>query len=153
MKILSLQRNKRLLIFSVLAIGVFIFILKEKSFAPSLVAHKNTCIQTAHEFISVDTPKPYTGVTNDFLIQGKARGMWYFEASFPILVLNEKGETIATTIGEATESWMTENFVPFKAHIVIPETYKGNVCLVLKKDNPSGLQKNDASITIPVVLH
>jgi hypothetical protein len=43
--------------------------------------------------------------------------------------------------------------VSFVAHVIIPETYKGEICLILKKDNPSSLPENDASIAIPVTVN
>ncbi len=102
--------------------------------------------------IVVDLPSPGAVTGKTFTVLGKARGPWYFEASFPITVLNEKGEIIAGSIATAKSEWMTTDFVPFEAIITIPESYIGKAVLVLKKDNPSGLPEKDASISFPFTI-
>jgi spore germination protein GerM len=85
------------------------------------------------------------------LIEGQARGSWYFEASFPIKLLDSSGKELAVTIAQAQSDWMTADFVPFKAVInlsVLPEINEG--ILVFQKDNPSGLPKNDKEVRVPV---
>ena len=85
-------------------------------------------------------------------VSGKARGQWYFEASFPIELQDASGTRIATGIGKAEGDWMTENFVPFTAalHFAPPQTNTG--MLILKKDNPSGLPEHDAEVHVPVTF-
>jgi Immunoglobulin-like domain of bacterial spore germination len=85
-------------------------------------------------------------------IFGKARGTWFFEGSFPIVVKNADGDVVAQGIATAQGDWMTEEFVPFEATIEIPPSASGNGTVVFMKDNPSGLPENDASMRIPVVF-
>lgn len=101
--------------------------------------------------IQVTTPKPGEVLPSTFTLSGKARGGWYFEASFPYQVLDANGMKIAEGPAQATGDWMTPEFVPFTLKINIPN-YKGKATLVLKNDNPSGLPENDASVSIPITI-
>lgn len=102
------------------------------------------------DLIKITAPRPNEIITSPLTIEGEARGYWFFEASFPVKLVDAAGKEIATGIAEAQSDWMTEKFVPFKATLEFsqPETLKGT--LILQKDNPSGLSENDDSLKIPV---
>jgi hypothetical protein len=101
--------------------------------------------------ITVTTPQPDQKVSSPLDIAGQARGYWFFEASFPIVLLDCNGQSLASGIATARGEWMTEEFVPFTASLTFtpPAGLKYGV-LVFKKDNPSGLPENDAEIRVPV---
>ncbi len=115
-----------------------------------IITQKFTYSNSNAEMIVIDSPLPDTVVTKDLVITGKARGQWFFEASFPIQVLDKDGTIIATGIGEAKGDWMTTEFVPFTATIKVPDSYTGTLTIVLNKDNPSDMRENDASISFSV---
>jgi hypothetical protein len=102
--------------------------------------------------IRISQPRPNDSVTSPFVIKGEARGTWFFEASFPITILDESGNIIGQTIAQAKSEWMTEDFVPFEAtlNFYVSKDQKGT--LILKKDNPSGLPENDDELRIPIKL-
>jgi hypothetical protein len=102
--------------------------------------------------IQVELPFPGAVTGKTFKVIGKARGTWFFEASFPIELLDNNGKVIAVGIAQAKDEWMTENFVPFEAEIKAPVSYIGEATLLLKKDNPSGLPEYDASISFPITV-
>lgn len=102
--------------------------------------------------IKIDNPRPNQIISSPLEISGQARGLWFFEASFSILLLGENGQTITQTIATAQSDWMTEEFVPFKAKIEFPLNLAGLATLVFKKDNPSGLPANDDQLEMPVFL-
>jgi hypothetical protein len=104
------------------------------------------------DMITVELPFPGAVTGKTFTVIGKARGPWFFEASFPITVLDEKGMVLARGIAQAKSDWMTTDFVRFEAKIVVPESYIGKAVLVLQKDNPSGLPEKDASISFPFTI-
>ncbi|MCX6715041.1 MAG: hypothetical protein NTX72_04455 [Candidatus Uhrbacteria bacterium] len=84
---------------------------------------------------------------------GKARGSWFFEGSFPIVLLNGKKEIIASGTAQAKGNWMTADFVPFEATLKFDETHLTNAgTLVFKNDNPSGLPENEKTFSVPVAL-
>lgn len=102
--------------------------------------------------IRVITPQPSTLITSPLTIRGEARGTWFFEASFPIELVDAAGRIITTTIAQAQGNWMTEDFVPFEATLRFDVTTTTPGELIFKKDNPSGLPQNEAELRIPVVL-
>ena len=104
------------------------------------------------DLIRVTTPSPNIIVKSPLSISGEARGYWFFEASFPIKVLDGNGTVLGIGIAQATTEWMTEDFVPFSTTIVfnVPGTRRGT--LVLQKDNPSGLPKHDDELRFPIVF-
>lgn len=113
---------------------------------------KITYTQATEDLITVSLPFPGAVTGKEFMVTGSARGTWYFEASFPIEVLDQDGNLLAMGHAEATSNWMTTDFVPYTAQIKVPESYIGPATLVLKKDNPSGLPEHDASISFPITI-
>lgn len=128
------------------AAGVALIILPGKSQAP-------TVVDLHADLIVVDSPKAEGSISSPVTITGKARGTWYFEASFPVNILDASGKVIAEVPAQAQSDWMTSEFVPFEATLAFPAQPAGsNGSIVLKKDNPSGLPEHDDSITIPIVF-
>ena len=86
-------------------------------------------------------------------IEGKARGNWFFEGSFPIELIDTDGNTLTSTVAQAQSDWMTTEFVNFTAYLEFNKSINTNHALiVLSKDNPSGNPDFDQSIFIPVIL-
>ncbi|MFH1401805.1 MAG: Gmad2 immunoglobulin-like domain-containing protein [Parcubacteria group bacterium] len=104
------------------------------------------------ELIIVENPQPNEIIQSPYAIKGQARGYWFFEGSFPIKLLDEKGNIIRETFTQAQDEWMTEDFIPFELILdfYIPKDQPGT--LIFIKDNPSGLPENDAQIRVPVFL-
>ncbi len=97
--------------------------------------------------LSKDTP-----IIDGFKIIGQAKGNWFFEGSFPIVLQDENGKVIVTTIAQATKDWMSPDFVPFEATLNFNVISDINGTLIFKKDNPSGLPEHDAQLAIPVLI-
>jgi hypothetical protein len=105
------------------------------------------------EALQVTAPYPYREITSPLTITGQARGTWFFEASFPVVLTDWDGKIIAQGIATAKSDWMTENFVPFEAKLEFTKpVYNNRGTLILKKDNPSGLPQYDQAYEIPVVF-
>ncbi len=100
--------------------------------------------------IRVTSPTRNAVITSPLIVRGEARGTWYFEASFPITLLDANGKVIARSHVQAQGDWMTENFVPFEGKIEFTKPTTATGTLLLEKDNPSGLPQYDKSISIPV---
>lgn len=109
-------------------------------------------VNASSGMIFVNLPFPGAVTGKKFTVVGKARGMWYFEAGFPIEVLDKDAKSIATGIGRAQGDWTTTEFVPFSTEITIPDSYQGEATLILKNDNPSGLPENEASVSFPITI-
>jgi len=102
------------------------------------------------DLIKIDSPRPNAVVTSPLKISGQARGTWYFEASFPVKLLDGDGNVLAQTPAQAQSDWMTENFVPYKATLEFSAPATDTGTLVLEKDNPSDLPQNADSLIVPV---
>jgi hypothetical protein len=100
--------------------------------------------------IRLEAPQPNSLVRSPLTIRGQARGTWYFEASFPVRLLDANGKVLVAQPAQAQSDWMTEDFVPFISTLIFktPSTTTG--WLVLAKDNPSGLVEHDDELRIPV---
>lgn len=121
---------------------------------PAPVTNNGNAAEVADRIV-VTSPKPNETISNPLVITGEARGTWFFEASFPVVLYAENGpETgIGGTIATADGDWMTEDFVPFTATLNYSGTdISGPGTLVLMRDNPSGLPENDAELRIPVII-
>jgi len=116
------------------------------------IAPPTTYVNASDDMIRVELPFPGAVTGKEFSVIGEARGGWFFEASFPIEVLDEDGNTLATGHAEAQGEWMTADFVPFRGEIAVPESYMGPATLILRKDNASGLPEHDASVSFPITI-
>lgn len=106
-----------------------------------------------YDLIRLDLTLPGSRIASPLKLSGKARGNWFFEASFPIVLVDWDGRIIAETHATAEGDWMTTDFVPFSATLVFtkPDTSVSNRgALILRKDNPSGLPENDDALELPV---
>jgi len=102
------------------------------------------------DLIIVDSPRPNDAAKSPVTITGKARGTWYFEAQFPIKIVDANNKEIGTVAAKATGDWMTEDFVPFTAQLEFSAPATATGTLILKNDNPSGDPAKDKQLTIPV---
>lgn len=116
------------------------------------IPERVTYVNATADQIVVENPFPGAVTGKTFMVLGKARGSWYFEASFPIELVDTNGKTIAMGIATAKKDWMTANFVPFSAEISAPTNFIGKATLILRKDNPSGLPEHDSSISFPITV-
>jgi len=107
---------------------------------------------TQHEAMRVSAPAGNAVVASPLVVAGEARGGWYFEATFPIALLDAHGNTLANGYGQAEGEWMTEGFVPFRAELTftLPAEATEAGTLVLQKANPSGLPEHAAEVRVPV---
>lgn len=102
------------------------------------------------DLIQLTFPTPNQVVKSPLNIDGQARGKWFFEASFPVKILDSNGKVLGTAIASTTSDWMTDKFVTFSASLVFEASTTASGTLVLEKDNPSGLVENEDSLEIPV---
>lgn len=127
--------------------------------------------------IRVRTIRPGDTVQSPLAVEGEALGTWFFEASFPVRLIDGNDKEIAVTPAQAQGEWMTQenlqdfpapsvneglsgvkpttegrtqDFVPFRALLTFapPQTAEGT--LILEKNNPSGLPENADELRIPV---
>jgi hypothetical protein len=128
----------------VIGMGWYFFGKVPTTIAPTLTP-------PATNVITLTEPAIDSLITSPLHFSGQARGQWYFEGTFPVVLTNEAGTIIAQGTATAQGEWMTEQFVPFSGDIVFEapaNSEKGK--LILQKSNPSDLPENDDSLEIPI---
>ena len=105
------------------------------------------------DLIRLSSPRPGDTISSPLIIEGEARGFWFFEADFPVILTDWNGLIVAEHFASSTDDWMTENFVPFISTIefeVPTSTVSNRGTLILRKHNASGLPEHDDALEIPV---
>lgn len=132
-------------------LAVFLVVTPAPKQASDTLAPEDAAQPFVSENVKISSPVRNASVAKTFTVVGEARGTWYFEASFPVQVRDPDNNLVGQGIAQATENWMTNEFVPFTAPITV-ENYSGPATLVLMKDNPSGLPENEDSVEFPIVV-
>lgn len=139
----------------VLCLGVLSFAVSQFS-NTGVTPIESENITPHTEIISVDTPIPNQHVSSPLTVSGQARGTWFFEGSFPIVIVDWDGRIIGEGIGTAQGEWMTTDYVPFVATIpytISQDTPYDRGAIILKRDNPSGLPEYDDAREIPILFN
>lgn len=111
------------------------------------------------DLIGLFFPQEGDAIESPLIVSGEARGFWFFEADFPVILTNWDGLIIAESIASAQSDWMTENYVSFEAELVFEnpvfpgaeeEHFSRRGFLILQKDNPSGLPEHDDALEISI---
>lgn len=105
--------------------------------------------------IVVTLPKANSLITSPVVFSGKARGIWFFEGSFPVEVYNENDVLLGSASAEFIpteegETWMTEDFINFQGTATFTNPLTETGYLLFKKDNPSDQRELDDSFVLPV---
>lgn len=130
--------------------------LKTNSVSPAKNASQkqvNDSQKLKADLIKLESPMSGQVVKSPLIVEGLARGSWYFEANFPITLQDANGREVASGVATALDDWMTEDFVPFTATIKFsqPTTKQGDI--VLHKANASDLEDKEDSLIVPVTFY
>ena len=102
--------------------------------------------------IVLDLPARGAVVASPVEVRGRARGTWFFEGDFPLMLSDGDGNLVAHGFATAQSEWMTTEFVPFSAVLRFESPEPGPGRLILEKDNPSNRQALDDALVVPVVF-
>lgn len=91
-------------------------------------------------------------ISSPLLLEGRARGYWFFEADAPVVLLDENYRIIAQTHITAIGDWMTEDWVEFQGKLNFPDPQTKTGFIIFHKANPSGLEEHSNSDTIRVAF-
>ncbi len=146
---------KKIISIIVIIIGIIIAALLfdwgRKS--PALNTGTDTQATATISDIVVFSPKENEVVRSPIVITGKAKGNWFFEAVFPVKLLDENGNVIVQTHAQATDDWMTTDFVNFSLSLPYDSaSTSGRGVIEFKNDNPSGDPARDKYFYVPVML-
>lgn len=135
-------------VIAVLAIGGF-YLVKNTQRKPLVDYVVNT--PNPADYPTIASPISNSKVTSPLKILGTVPPGWMFEGTFPIKLVDQYQNVIA--IGQGKEvtpgSWQSGQRVDFVGEIEFKTSEKTG-SLVFFKDNPSGLQENDRSYSVPV---
>ncbi|MFA6095951.1 MAG: Gmad2 immunoglobulin-like domain-containing protein, partial [Candidatus Paceibacterota bacterium] len=100
--------------------------------------------------IRISSPAAGATVSVPVRFAGEAKGFWFFEGSFPVVLIDSSGREAGRGIARAKGDWMTTEFVSFEGTLAPDGPVSGAFTLVFEKDNPSGEASLDASFSMPV---
>lgn len=100
--------------------------------------------------IILDQPLPNQVITSPLVLDGKAKGSWFFEAIFTARLEDLSGREMGRGVLTANGEWMTEEMVNFSGRIDFKDTITDSGKLILDNANPSGLAENHKELIIPV---
>jgi len=126
----------------------------EVQFEPSEpeVVESPLATRSIEDLIVVTSPVPLQEIVSPLLVEGKARGYWFFEADFPVMLTDSNGKIIARDNARAKSDWMTEEFVQFSTMLEFKPDYGKPGVLIIRNHNPSDLTENNREVKIPIVF-
>jgi hypothetical protein len=126
----------------------------------AVFAERKPSLTPLNEYVRIETPQEGDFISSPLVIKGEARGHWFFEATFPVTLVDENGVSIAEHYAEAQGEWMTEEFVPFTATLEFTTPQYGKDqpdksvlaggTLILHRSNASGLPEHDDAVEISI---
>ena len=102
------------------------------------------------EGILVSSPKRNETIKSPLIIEGEAKGFWFFEAQFTAELYDAKGNFLGRAILTAQKNWMSEDFVPFEGNLIFTQPQSPTGVLKFLSSNPSGLKENQKVFEVPV---
>src|SRR3989338_2412950 len=106
---------------------------KGQTYVEELAAPPPPVRQTPLQNLSIS---PNTIIVSPLSFTGEALGSWFFEASFPVKVLDANNTVLGTGLAQAQSDWMQTGYVPFNAGVTFTPSSTQTGFLVLEKDNP-----------------
>jgi hypothetical protein len=147
--IIRMKKTALALVFLITVVAGYLYLTGRFNGIPWLT----TPTPLSDDQMMLNAPLPGARVTSPLTVTGQARGNWYFEATFPIILEDAAGNVLVQTPARAQSDWMTTDFVPFTVTLTFTSPGAGmHGTLILKKDNPSGLPQYDDSRQVPVVF-
>src|SRR3990167_4326237 len=119
------MKSKRIVIIILIiltSLVVWLGFFKTRITVAPVEESKITYVNASIDLIQVILPFPDAVIGKEFKVVGRARGYWFFEASFPIEVLDKDGNQLFIAPAQAKGEWMTEDFVPFEVTVKVPES-------------------------------
>ncbi|MGC9968751.1 MAG: Gmad2 immunoglobulin-like domain-containing protein [Minisyncoccia bacterium] len=131
----------------VVLLGVLIFVKPVQGPGPDefpvAVSHDGRLV--------VMQPRPGTFIASPVALHGSVTGGgWFFEAVFPVKVLDGDGTVLGQGQAQAESDWMTTGTVPFSASISFSAPRYATGTVVFTQDTPRALTQNGEKLSVPV---
>jgi hypothetical protein len=136
----------------IVLLGVLLFVPAAKGpTVPGNASSSTPPIVSSDGHVAVLNLRSNDAVSSPLAVSGTVTGGgWFFEASFPVKVIDADGTVLGQGPAQAQGDWMTTGTVPFSATILFSKPHSVTGTVVFAKDNPSGMPQNDLSLTIPI---
>lgn len=101
--------------------------------------------------VQVFDPVPGQTIISPKAISGSVTGGgWFFEATFPVKIVDADGTVLGEGQARAQSDWMSTGTVLFTGVIPFSAPRSVTGTIVFLKDNPSGLPQNEESFSVPI---
>ena len=105
--------------------------------------------------IILESPLPQEFIETPLAIKGRARGDWFSDGNFPVILTNWNGKILAEGYAITQSNWKTKNFVSFETVLKFtkPEQTKSfdkKGFLIFKKNNSSDILESDNLLKMPI---
>ena len=139
----------------VILLGILIFYPEPREVPPSPNSASLTpqSVTSSDGHVEVSSPVSNDMVASPVTISGTVTGGgWFYEATFPIKILDADGTILGTGQAQAEPSsaWTSTGTVSFSAIITFAAPHFATGNLIFSKDNPSGAPANAESFSVPV---
>jgi hypothetical protein len=106
--------------------------------------------------VAVTLTSPTRGgtVASPLSVAGMVPGSWSQEGQFTLRLLDADSNVLTEGAAKLDGDWMTENQVPFTATLTFenaPAVGSSGI-LILEKANPSGMEENADSVSVPILF-
>lgn len=133
----------------VVLLGILILVKPVQGPAVPVAGSQPTISPDGH--VTVTVPLANALVASPVIVSGSVTGGgWFFEASFPVKILDSDGTVLGQGPAQAQSDWMTTGIVPFGASISFTAPRGATGTIVFAKDNPSGAPQNAQEFSVPV---
>jgi len=100
--------------------------------------------------VRIEAPAPDSLIASPLRVAGTARGPWFFEATFPVKLLDAHGALVTQSFVQAQGEWMTTELVFFEGKLIFDTPATPTGTLVFEKANASGLPEHADELRVPV---
>lgn len=139
--------HKTKLALHIMGLAFFTFVLAAAAlFIPKILQAPKTPEKDYLPETQIQTPDPAL-LLNDLMnhdrvnpgqvITGKAPGYYFFEGSFPVVLLDINGNPFTTVIAKTDEDWMVTQTAHFSVTLPPLFSYTGVGSIMFKKNDPS----------------
>lgn len=104
--------------------------------------------------ITLTSPTRGGTVSSPLSVAGTVPGSWSQEGQFTLRLLDQDSNVLVEGPATVNGDWMTENQVPFTATLTFENApaVGSTGILILEKANPSGMEENADSVSVPIVF-
>jgi glucose/arabinose dehydrogenase len=117
--------------------------------APALSQPKPTA-STSQLLVRLNSPEKNQVIKSPLVVNGQARGVWFFEGLVGVSLLDGQGQQIAETEARALADWKTVDYVPFRAVLEFDQPQTATGTLLIKRLQPPAEEAKEFIFKAPI---